>query len=90
MKSNIVDRNTNVDLSFSDINLKRHLLTFSGRYEIGDPLNKWALTEFTKNYFIYLTGHGGDNYYKIRYKEILFTKHFSDNFHELFARGAVE
>ena len=64
--------------------MKNHLKSFSGRYEEMDPLNKRPNFEDYDKVFIYLTGHGGDLYMKVLYKEILFSRHFSDYFEEMF------
>ena len=90
LKSNILDANTEIDLMSEDINLKRHLMAFNGRYEEGDPMNKRIDFRDVDNIFIFLTGHGGDKYMKIQYLEILFSRHFSDFFKDLFIRHKVD
>ena len=39
---------------------------------------------------IYLNGHGGDLYMKIKYLEIFFARHFSDFATDLFVSGKVK
>lgn len=90
LKSNVLDSQTEIDLLNEDINLKRHLMAFSGRYEEGDPMNKRIDFDDVENLFIYLVGHGGDKYMKIQYLEILFSRHFSDFFKDLFIRHKVD
>lgn len=90
IKTNLLDTETEIDLFNEDINLKRHLMAFNGRYEEGDPMNKRIEFENIENLFIYLTGHGGDKYMKIQYLEILFSRHFSDFFKDLFIRNRVK
>lgn len=90
LKHNLLNEETDLDLTYEDINLWRHLLAFNGRHEENDPLNKRAMLNDLETYFLYLTGHGGDKYMKIQYLEILFSRHFSDFFEELFIRKKVD
>jgi glycosylphosphatidylinositol transamidase (GPIT) subunit GPI8 len=49
----------------------------SGRYNDYYPINKSPDYNENDNLFIYIVGHGGDEYMKILYKDILFSKHLS-------------
>lgn len=89
LNSNILKKGVKLDNTRNDVNLKRHLLSFNGRYERYDPISKRAIPNYSENYFIYLVGHGGDKYMKIRYLEIMFSRHFSDFFEELFISNKV-
>ena len=40
IKNNLIDKDTEIDILYEDMNLKRHLMAFSGRYEEGDTINK--------------------------------------------------
>jgi phosphatidylinositol glycan class K len=90
IKHNLLNEETDLDLSYEDITLWRHLLAFNGRHEDNDPLCKRSVKNNLETYFIYLTGHGGDRYMKIQYLEILFSRHFSDFFEELFVSKKVD
>lgn len=90
LKTSLLTPKMNIDLQYEDVSLHRHLLAFNGRYEENDPLSKRAIKGNVENYFIYLTGHGGDKYMKIQYLQILFSRHFSDFFEELFVSKKVK
>lgn len=85
LRHNLLTPATQIDVSNEDVSLQRHLLAFNGRHEEDDPLSFRPLRSPVDALFLYLTGHGGDKYMKIQYLQILFSRHFSDFFEELFA-----
>lgn len=90
IKQNLITENFQIDSFYDDVTLKKHTMAFSGRYEQFDTLNKRMDLEGVDNLLIYLTGHGGDLYMKVLYLEIMFARHFSDFFEELFAGGKIK
>ena len=72
------------------MSLDLHLQSFAGKFDEELPMNKKLDFTDVDTIFIYLTGHGGDKYMKVKYKEILFSKHFSDFIEDLFISKKVK
>lgn len=85
----LLTRESTFDFHNEDVSLKRHLMAISGRFEHDDPLNKRLDFSGAESLVVYLTGHGGDLYMKIKYLEIFFARHFSDFFEDLFVSRKV-
>lgn len=89
LQHNLLTPQSKIGLVYEDVSLWRHLLAFNGRHEEDDPLSFRPLRGPVDNYFLYLTGHGGDKYMKIQYLQILFSRHFSDFLEDLFVSKKV-
>lgn len=86
---NLLTAGVEVDLMGEDVSLRRHLMGVAGRFEADDPLNKRLRFGGQDTIFIFFTGHGGDYYLDLRYRETLFAQQFADAFHDLFISGKV-
>jgi glycosylphosphatidylinositol transamidase (GPIT) subunit GPI8 len=64
-------------LTGEDSSIENHFNILSGWYHEYYSLNKSPEYKRNSNLFIYIVGHGGDEYMKVLYKDILFSKHVS-------------
>ena len=54
-----------VDYKSDDLTYEAVLNLFRGRYSAEYPENKKMNTDANSKIFVYMTGHGGDNFFKI-------------------------
>lgn len=84
---NLLGGAAQIDLFNEDMSLQRVLMGLAGRFEEDDPLNKRLEFARGDTLFVYLVGHGGDDFIRVKYLEVLFARNFSDFFEELFVGG---
>lgn len=79
-------RDTQPDLGYSALSAQTLLAMLGGKWAPSHP-NIHRLPASDEPYFIYLTGHGGDYYFKVREREALVSAHFTHLLRDLWARG---
>ena len=76
-----------VDYKAEDINEATILNILRGRYEPFFPMNKRMLSNPDSRIFVYMTGHGGDNFFKIQDTELIHSADFGKTFTEMHKKG---
>lgn len=81
-----LNKNVEVDLKFSSISVASVMDSLRGKYP-ASTLNLNRLTLRDEPYLIYMAGHGGDYYSKIRERQALVSQHFNHLFHDFAIRN---
>lgn len=81
-----LNKNMEVDLKFSSISVSSVMDSLRGKYP-ASTLNINRLTIRDEPYLIYMAGHGGDYYFKIRERQALVSQHFNHLFRDFAVRN---
>jgi glycosylphosphatidylinositol transamidase (GPIT) subunit GPI8 len=74
-------------VGYSTLNAETLLAMLGGKWAPNQPNIHRLPVALSEPYFIYLTGHGGDYYFKVREREALVSSHFTLLLRDLWARG---
>jgi len=75
-----------VDYRGKEVTVENFLRVLSGKHPPGTPASKRLDTDQSSNIFIYITGHGGDEFIKLQDMEILSSMDIADAFEQMHAR----
>jgi len=76
-----------IDYKGDDVTVENFLRVLTGRHEPNTPRNKRLLSNKHSNLFIYVSGHGGDQFLKFRDTEILTAQDLAFAIRELDVQG---
>ncbi|KAK4056031.1 glycosylphosphatidylinositol anchor biosynthesis [Microbotryomycetes sp. JL221] len=76
-----------VDYKGEEVNVETFLRLLSGRLPNSTPPSKRLMTDSRSNIFVYLTGHGGDEFLKFQDNEEISAFDLADAFGAMWAKG---
>ncbi|KAF5366118.1 hypothetical protein D9757_010935 [Collybiopsis confluens] len=79
--------NIEVDYRGYEVTVENFLRLLTGRLEDSVPRSKRLLTDSNSNIFIYLTGHGGNEFLKFQDNEEVSAHDIADAFHQMYQGG---
>jgi len=75
-----------VDYRGSEVTVENFLRVLSGRHPAGTPASKRLDTDESSNLFIFMTGHGGDEFLKFQDSEELTSTDLADAFEHMYEK----
>lgn len=81
--SNLVDRDLEIDFSGNEVNVELFARLLTNRLPASIPKSKRLLSTNNSNILIYMSGHGGDEFFKFHDAEELSASVLADVFHEM-------
>ncbi|KAJ3736591.1 peptidase C13 family-domain-containing protein [Lentinula guzmanii] len=79
--------NIEVDYRGYEVTVENFLRLLTGRLSSSVPRSKRLLTDSSSNIFIYLTGHGGNEFLKFQDNEEVSAHDIADAFHQMYEGG---
>jgi len=79
--------NIEVDYRGYEVTVENFLRLLTGRLDDSVPRSKRLLTDSKSNIFIYLTGHGGNEFLKFQDNEEISAHDIADAFHQMYEGG---
>jgi phosphatidylinositol glycan class K len=84
-RENLYCDDIEIDYKGDDLTFESILNLFRGRYEAGLPQHRRL--QANERLFVYLNGHGGENFFKIQDTEVVHSEDFAKVFRELAHKG---
>lgn len=79
--------NIEVDYRGYDVTAENFVRLLTGRHDRNTPRSKRLLTNDRSNIFVYLTGHGGNEFIKFQDSEEISSHDIADSFSQMFEKG---
>ncbi|KAM0750442.1 hypothetical protein T439DRAFT_326408 [Meredithblackwellia eburnea MCA 4105] len=86
-KTDLYGEKIEVDYKGDEVNVETFLRVLSGRLPESTPPNKRLMTDSRSNIFVYMTGHGGDEFLKFQDNEEISAFDIADAFGGMWAKG---
>jgi phosphatidylinositol glycan class K len=86
-KENLYCDDIEVDYKAEDLTYETILNLIRGRYDQHFPASKRIQSNEDTRFFIYMNGHGGENFFKIQDTEVVHSEDFAKVFNEMHLKG---
>ncbi|KAL8292727.1 hypothetical protein RQP46_001339 [Phenoliferia psychrophenolica] len=86
-KTDLYGETIEVDYKGEEVNVESFLRVLSGRMPDSTPPSKRLMTDSRSNIFVYMTGHGGDEFLKFQDNEEISAFDIADAFGGMWAKG---
>lgn len=86
-RANVYGTQLEVDYRGQEVTAEALLRVLTGRHHPGTPNSRKLLTDAGSNVLIYLTGHGGDEFFKFQDAGEISSYDLADAFHSMYKKG---